>query len=59
MLLQTSRLFDFSGRETGLGTMTVFDKKISAGNASLLRSRDIYHLMERLDFVTGFLFFHG
>lgn len=47
------------GRETGLGTMTVFDTKISAGNASLLRSRDVYHLMERLDFVTGFLFLHG
>eukprot|EP01126_Amoeba_proteus_P003581 TRINITY_DN11198_c0_g1_i2.p1 TRINITY_DN11198_c0_g1~~TRINITY_DN11198_c0_g1_i2.p1 ORF type:complete len:491 (-),score=63.74 TRINITY_DN11198_c0_g1_i2:167-1639(-) len=39
--------------------MTAFDTKISEGNAGLLRSRDMYHLMERLDFITGFLMFQG
>lgn len=39
--------------------MSAFDTKISEGNAGLLRSRDMYHLMERLDFVTGFLMFNG
>jgi len=46
-------------RETGLGQMTGFDTKISEGNAGLLRSRDMYQLMERLDFITQFLFFQG
>lgn len=39
--------------------MTGFDTKISEGNAGLLRSRDMYQLMERLDFITQFLFFQG
>jgi len=47
------------GRETGLPQMSGFDKKISEGNVGLLRSRDVYHLMERLDFPTGFLMFQG
>uniref|UniRef100_A0A6B2KXC3 Glycosyl transferase 48 domain-containing protein n=1 Tax=Arcella intermedia TaxID=1963864 RepID=A0A6B2KXC3_9EUKA len=47
------------GRETGLANMTSFDTKISQGNSGLLRSRDVYHLMERLDYVTNFLLFQG
>uniref|UniRef100_A0A6B2KXJ2 Glycosyl transferase 48 domain-containing protein n=1 Tax=Arcella intermedia TaxID=1963864 RepID=A0A6B2KXJ2_9EUKA len=47
------------GRETGLQNMTGFDMKISAGNACLLRSRDMYHLTERLPLVKRFLFFYG
>lgn len=47
------------GRETGMANMSSFDSKISSGNVGILRSRDMYHIMERLDFNTGFLFFHG
>jgi len=47
------------GRETGLANMTSFDTKISQGNAGILRSRDLYHLMERHDFITSFLLFQG
>lgn len=39
--------------------MSMFDTKISQGNSGILRSRDMYHLMERLDSVTGFLLFQG
>eukprot|EP01125_Pyxidicula_operculata_P011382 TRINITY_DN3731_c0_g1_i4.p1 TRINITY_DN3731_c0_g1~~TRINITY_DN3731_c0_g1_i4.p1 ORF type:complete len:1585 (-),score=371.74 TRINITY_DN3731_c0_g1_i4:112-4866(-) len=47
------------GRETGLANMSSFDSKISQGNSGILRSRDMYNLMERQDFVMNFLFFQG
>eukprot|EP01130_Rhizamoeba_saxonica_P014221 TRINITY_DN618_c0_g2_i1.p1 TRINITY_DN618_c0_g2~~TRINITY_DN618_c0_g2_i1.p1 ORF type:complete len:1648 (-),score=328.92 TRINITY_DN618_c0_g2_i1:31-4974(-) len=47
------------GRETGLANMSAFDSKISQGNPGIMRSRDMFYLMERLDFITGFLMFHG
>uniref|UniRef100_A0A6B2L105 Glycosyl transferase 48 domain-containing protein n=1 Tax=Arcella intermedia TaxID=1963864 RepID=A0A6B2L105_9EUKA len=47
------------GRETGLANMSSFDTKISQGNAGILRSRDLYYLMERHDYITNFLLFQG
>eukprot|EP01125_Pyxidicula_operculata_P015067 TRINITY_DN5093_c0_g1_i1.p1 TRINITY_DN5093_c0_g1~~TRINITY_DN5093_c0_g1_i1.p1 ORF type:complete len:1521 (-),score=239.61 TRINITY_DN5093_c0_g1_i1:127-4689(-) len=47
------------GRETGIGPMSIFDGKISQGNPSIMRTRDLNRLMSDLPALQSFLFFQG
>eukprot|EP01117_Protostelium_nocturnum_P000780 TRINITY_DN1098_c0_g1_i2.p1 TRINITY_DN1098_c0_g1~~TRINITY_DN1098_c0_g1_i2.p1 ORF type:complete len:1504 (-),score=536.96 TRINITY_DN1098_c0_g1_i2:1410-5921(-) len=47
------------GRETNLAGVSKFETKISEGAASILRSRDMFEMMSRLNLTDQFLIFHS
>lgn len=55
----TDRIQDEKGRDTSLSATYTFTAKISQGAASQMKSRDIFELNSRLDFVRQFLMFQG
>jgi hypothetical protein len=55
----TDRIQDEKGRDTSLSSTYTFTAKISQGAASQMKSRDVFELNTRLDFIRQFLTFQG
>jgi hypothetical protein len=55
----TDRIQDEKGRDTSLASTYIFNAKISQGAASQLKTRDIFELNTRLDFLRQFLLFQS
>jgi hypothetical protein len=55
----TDRIQDEKGRDVSLGTTATFHGKLAQGAASQLKSRDVFNMATRLDFVRHYLSFNA
>ena len=56
--VHTDKIQDEKGRDTSLGSTYTFNAKLAQGAASQMKSRDVFWMNSRLDFLRGFLLFH-
>ena len=56
--VHTDKIQDEKGRDTSLGSTYTFNAKLAQGAASQMKSRDVFWLNSRLDFMRAFLLFH-
>jgi len=57
--VHTDKIQDEKGRDTSLASTYTFTAKLAQGAASQMKSRDVFWLNARLDFVRAFLLFHS
>jgi hypothetical protein len=57
--VHTDKIQDEKGRDTALGSTYTFTAKLAQGAASQIKSRDVFDLYTRLDFLRYFLLFHS
>lgn len=56
--VHTDKIQDEKGRDTSLGSTYTFNAKLAQGAASQMKSRDVFWMNSRLDFLRSFLLFH-
>lgn len=57
--VHTDKIQDEKGRDTSLGSTYTFTAKLAQGAASQMKSRDVFWMNTRLDFLRAFLLFHS
>jgi hypothetical protein len=55
----TDRIQDDKGRDVSISSTAVFNAKLAQGAASQLKTRDLFELNSRCDFITQFLLYQG